>query len=638
MFKPFEIDNLKVKEKELRLNGFSKRQWEGEVFSPDQVRGEIIIPPINPAKLKKINLLIFILILLFFGRVFYLQVVRGDYYYYIAKGRHSRIETLKASRGIFYDRNNKPLVKNIPVFSLNVIPALLPKKEEEYLALTEKIRQFLPSERRNEFSENLKDIPKFAFESIPVLRSLDYQTAILLKIKSAKINGFEVVLDSQRFCEEPFAFSHLLGYLGKISQKELQQNKNYLFNDLIGKSGLEFVYESHLRGQNGQRRIEVGSAGEEEIFYSKPAIAGDNLYLTIDADLQKKLFETLSYYTRQFRGKAGAAVALNPNNGEVLAIVSSPSYDNNAFNKGLSLEEFNKIINNPGQPLIFRAISGEYPSGSIIKPILAAAALAEGIITPQTTIFSSGGISVGQWFFADWKAGGHGSTNVVKALAESVNTFFYYIGGGYKNFSGLGIEKMNQWFNLFGLGSLTGIDLPNEKSGFLPTPEWKKEAKNEIWYPGDTYHLSIGQGDLLVTPLQVANFTAAIANGGILYQPHLIKEISNSETGEKNQIQPKILRTDFIKEENLKPVKEGMRAAVVWGSARGLAGLPVKVAGKTGTAQNPFGPPHAWFTCFAPYEKPEIVLTILIENGGEGGVAALPAARDVLNWWFTKKK
>jgi penicillin-binding protein 2 len=635
MFNYFETDELGAKKENFYLEGFSERRWEGEFLFPEQIQGEITVPPLSSTRFKKINILVMILIFLFFCRIFYLQIIRGDYYFLVAEGKHLRIETIKPSRGIFYDRNNQPLVKNEPVFSFNVIPALLPKESNQYSNLVEKISQFLPLEKRDEFLENLKEVPKFAFESIPILRGLDYQTAVLLKTKLTEIDGFEIALNYQRQSDEPFAFSHLLGYVGKISKEELSRNQDYSFNDLIGKSGLELIYENYLRGKNGQRRIDFSSAGEEEVLYSKPAVPGKNIYLTVDANLQKKLFEVLSYYVRQFGGKAGVGVALNPNNGEVLALTSFPSYNINNFNRGLSSKEFNKIVNNPDHPLIFRAIAAEYPSGSIIKPILAAAALTEGIITPQTTIISSGGIYVGKWFFADWKKGGHGPTNVIKALAESVNTFFYYLGGGYKDFPGLGITKINQWFSLFGLGNLTGIDLPNEKTGFLPTPEWKEKVKKEIWYPGDTYHLSIGQGDLLVTPIQVANFTAAIANGGILYQPHLVREIGDSES--KIKFQPKIIRSNFVPEENLKVVREGMRAAVVWGSARSLANLPIKVAGKTGTAQAPKGKPHAWFTCFAPYEKPEIVLTVLIENGGEGSTAAVPVAKDVLNWWFSKR-
>lgn len=633
-----EIEDFLMNKKRGSLDGYSKRDWEGEILSATPARGEIIAPPISFGKLKILNLLIIFFILLFFGRTFYLQFVRGDYYYYVVEGRHLRIETTKANRGLFYDRNNKVLVKNMPIFSLNVIPAKLPVEQNKYAEIITKVSQFLSVESQDIFLKNLEDIPKFALESIPVLRNLDYSTAMLFKVKFNEIPGFEIVLENRRDYEDSFASAHFLGYLGKISKEELVQNKDYLFNDLIGKSGLELFYEKYLRGQNGQRRIEYSRVkGREEVIYSKPALDGDDLILTVDIELQKKLFQSLSFYTQQFGGRAGSAVALNPQTGEILAIVSFPSYDNNVLSRGLTVKEFNKIINDHRQPLFFRAISGQYPSGSTIKPILAAAALEEKIITPTTTILSAGGISVGQWFFPDWKIGGHGLTNVIKALAQSVNTFFYYIGGGYKDFEGLGLEKMNHWFRLFGLGHLTGIDLPSEQPGFLPTPEWKKKTKNEIWYPGDTYHLSIGQGDILVTPLQVANFTAAIANDGILYQPYLVKEIINSETGEIIKIQPKILNSEFVKKENLKVVKEGMRAAVVWGSAQGIANLPIKVAGKTGTAQNPFGRPHAWFTCFAPYEKPEIVLTVLIENGGEGSAAALPVAKDVLNWWHYNK-
>jgi len=302
------------------------------------------------------------------------------------------------------------------------------------------------------------------------------------------------------------------------------------------------------------------------------------------------------------------------------------------------VEEFNQIYNDRQKPLFFRTIAGGYPSGSIIKPVIATAALEENIITPLTMILSTGGISYGSWFFADWKSGGHGMTNAIKALAESVNTFFYYVGGGYGNFKGLGPERIDKWLERFGIGKITGIDLFGENAGFVPTPQWKQSVHHEPWYPGDTYNLSIGQGDLLVTPLQVANYTSAIANNGTLYQPYLVKKIVQPDNQTISEIVPKILSSHLASSSSLEVVREGMRAAVTSGSARSLADLPIAVAGKTGTAQVEGKSPHAWFTCFAPYDHPQIVLTILVENGVEGSAAAAPVAKEVLNWWAANRK
>ncbi|MDD5222314.1 MAG: penicillin-binding protein 2, partial [Patescibacteria group bacterium] len=521
--------------------------------------------------------------------------------------------------------------KNAPIFSLNVVPAKFDRKNSNETISA--IEQFLSEDQKKELQDNLSQLPIYANESILLLKELNYDQAILIQTILSSNKGIDVELQDQRVYADSLAFSHVLGYVGKVSRDELAQHRDYLFNDLIGKSGLESYYESYLRGQYGQQRIDILPTGEEEISYNKPAINGDNLVLSIDGDLQKKLFESLAAHIRANGNRGGSAVALNPNTGEVLALVSYPSFNSTSLGKGISINEYNNIYQNSHKPLFFRTITGEYPSGSVIKPVVAIGALEEKIITPITTVLSTGGISLGGWFFPDWKAGGHGISNVTKALAESVNTFFYYVGGGYNNFKGLGVDGLDFWMKRFGLGNLTGIDVAGEKSGFVPTQRWKEEQRNEPWYPGDTYHLSIGQGDLLVTPLQVANYTAAIANDGTLYKPYLLKEIIDDGNKTILKISPKILANRLASHENLSVVRDGMRAAVTEGSARSLSTLPIEVAAKTGTAQNEAGAPHAWFTCFAPYQNPQIVITVLVENGVEGGTAAAPVAKDVLNWW-----
>jgi len=319
-------------------------------------------------------------------------------------------------------------------------------------------------------------------------------------------------------------------------------------------------------------------------------------------------------------------------------MISYPSYDNNIFIQGND-SEYQELSQNIDKPFIFRALAGEYPPGSIIKPLLAIAGLSEGIITSKTNIFSSGGIRIGQWFFPDWKEGGHGNTNVVKALAESVNTFFYYLGGGFNDFKGLGQGKIRKYLSTFGLTRKTGIDLPGEKDGFIATPEWKREYKNEPWYIGDTYHLSIGQGDVLVTPLQVTNYTMLLANNGTLFVPHIVKAFRDPVDNTIKNKSLQIVSKDLFNLEDSILVKEGMRAAVTQGSARYLNDSVVEVAGKTGTAQvGGDKPPHAWFIGFAPYDNPKIVLTILIENGGEGSTIAVPAAKEIISFLFAKNK
>jgi penicillin-binding protein 2 len=283
-------------------------------------------------------------------------------------------------------------------------------------------------------------------------------------------------------------------------------------------------------------------------------------------------------------------------------------------------------------------VSGEFPSGSTIKPIFAAGALQEKVITEVTSFLSTGGLRIGEWFFPDWKTGGHGVIDVKKAIANSVNTFFYYIGGGYGDFKGLGVSGLVKYARLFGLGEPTGIDLPGERAGFVPTADWKEQIKKEPWYIGDTYHFAIGQGDVLVTPLQVANYTAAIANGGILYEPHLVSKILGEDNKIIEEIKPVVIRRDFIDTANLKIVRAGMRETVTLGSARSLNALPVSVAGKTGTAQwSTKKSPHAWFIGFAPYDNPQVAIMVLVEEGVEGSTIAVPIAKDILNWYFSNK-
>jgi penicillin-binding protein 2 len=336
--------------------------------------------------------------------------------------------------------------------------------------------------------------------------------------------------------------------------------------------------------------------------------------------------------------QAAAGIAMDPETGEILALVSIPAYNNNFFAQGITSARYNEIIDHPSNPLFNRAIAGEYPPGSVFKPVMATAGLEEGLINERTSFKSVGGIRVGKWFFPDWKAGGHGVTDVRKAIAESVNTFFYYLGGGYNDFTGLGVDKILEYAGRFGLGSETGIDLPAEADGLLPSRAWKKEEIGEGWYIGDTYHLSIGQGFLLTTPIQVANYTSVLANGRTLYRPSLIKEVTDSAGGVVKEFEPEVIRDNFIDKKNIEIVRQGMRQAVTRGSCAKLFDLPVKVAGKTGTAQWANDkPPHSWFTGFAPYENPEIVLTVLVEKGGDSEKISVPAAKEIFKWYFDKK-
>jgi len=356
------------------------------------------------------------------------------------------------------------------------------------------------------------------------------------------------------------------------------------------------------------------------------------LVLNIDSGLQKKIFDALSGTLEAEKIKKGAAVAIDPRDGGVLALVSLPGFDNNLFAGGISSDNYQKLIKDPSKPLFNRAISGKYPPGSTIKPLIAIAALSEGVIDSHTQIESRGGISVGSYFFGDWKA--HGFTDVRKAIAVSSDVFFYTVGGGYGNIEGLGMSKMKKYENLFGMGEFSGIDISEEMKGLIPDEKWKEEIIGERWYVGDSYHAAIGQGFITATPLQIANYVAAIANGGTLYQPRIVSQIKKDD-GQTVNNPAKIIRENLAPSKIIKIVQEGMRMVVTDGTATTLNNLPVPVAGKTGTAQ--FGTEdktHGWFISYAPYENPEIALVILVEGQTENEYNAVPITKEIYEWYF----
>ncbi len=628
-----------------RIDDFSYRlQWTEDAFSPDMGRGETIGKTFDYKRIPYFVAFLFVFLSLLMVRTAYLQVVKGDYYYKMAEGNRIRFERIEAKRGVIYDRNFNPLVRNTANFLLYFVPADLPSDGESLDNIISEVSSILGSPSQSEIKEKLAKIKTTspeAFRPLFIADNIEYEKAILLYLKSSQWPGVVLSNKSRReYNLFAFSLSHILGYTGKINQKELEQfGDEYLPIDYIGKMGIEYFWENELKGLNGRKQIEVDALGKEKkILSEQKGEDGHNLVLSIDVLAQKKLEEIIKEHLEKLKLNKATGIVMNPNNGEILAMVSIPFYNNNIFAHGITKEEYAQLIKNPDYPLFNRAISGEYPSGSTIKPVMAAAALEEGIITEHTSFLSTGGIKIGQWFFPDWRAGGHGTVDVRRAIAQSVNTFFYYIGGGYKDFRGLGIDRIVYYDKLFGLGSQTGIDLAGEANGFVPTPEWKEKVKEERWYIGDTYHVSIGQGDLLVTPLQVANFTSVFANGGKLYRPHLVKLILSSQDKPIAKIDESPVRENFIDSYNIQVVRQGMRQTVTAGSARSLQTVPVPVAGKTGTAQwSSKHKPHAWFTGFAPFDKPQIVITILVEEGGEGSYTAVPIAREFLEWYFGDK-
>ncbi|KKW34914.1 MAG: Penicillin-binding protein 2 [Candidatus Giovannonibacteria bacterium GW2011_GWA2_53_7] len=586
---------------------------------------------------KKIRLFLLVLVLVFvvlFSRLFFLQFSKGSYFKGLAEGNRLRLEQVLPSRGIIFDRHGVPLVENVAFFTLFFESSQIKADPGQKEAVRQRLEKI-----GFEAGAVEEILGRESFLPMPIKENLTYEEALELMIDIKGIEALKIEIDQQRKYQENLGLSHLLGYTSRINpeEKNYYLDLGYQLTEKVGRLGIEEYYQEALRGEPGKKQIEVDSLGREiKVLAEEEAIGGNSLFLSLDAGLQEQVNRTLRKY---LPNRAGAIVALDPNSGKVRAFSSWPPFDNNEFSQGISADSYQSLVANPLKPLFDRAIAGEYPSGSTIKLIMGLAGLEEGLIARETIVYSIGGVWYDKWFFPDWKEGGHGLTNIIKAIAESVNTYFYYLAlEEFEGRQGLGLEKMLSYFSSFGLGQSLGIDINGEKEGFLPTKKWKEEAKGEIWYPGDTLHLAIGQGDILVTPLQVASFTAAIANGGILYQVQLLEKITESASGQTITIGPEALKRSLGKYSNLEIIKEGMRQAVVSGSARGIYGLAEAAAGKTGTAQvggNEL--PHAWFTGFLPYDNPQLVITVLVENGGEGSDMAVPVAREILSWYESNR-
>jgi len=590
----------------------------------------------------KSNLFIFWLILNFIliiisGRVFYLQVIKGNYYQKVAEENRIRTVEVKAPRGLIVDRGGEILASNIPSFDLVVVPSEMsenfPERKKVYSSIAREIEleeQMIESE--------IEKIDKKIRKKYIIKEGINYEKALVLTEKLQKIQGLYLEKTARRKYQDGEIFSSILGYTGKITEGELKQNSDYSLTDYIGKNGLEYVYEKELKGKNGQLRMEVDSNGEikEELGISPP-VSGDKIVLNIDAKIQRKAVEALKKVLEVNDDASGAAfVALDPRDGSVLALASLPGYDNNLFTEGINKKDYDNFFNNPQKPMLNRAVAGEYPPGSVYKPILASIGLEEEVINSNTILNCPGVISRGAWSFRDWKT--HGVTDLNKAIAESCNVFFYAVGGGWGGIEGVGVNKMSKYSKYFGLGSLTGVDLPWESSGTVPSKDWKLQEIGDRWYIGDTYHMSIGQGFLLTTPLQMASAISAIANEGVLYEPRVVKKIVKPD-GRESETSSKVIRENFISSENFRKVKEAMKETVLSGSGRNLSNMENQVAGKTGTAQ--FGgndKTHAWFASFAPFDDPEIVTVVLVEAGGEGHDWAVPVTEQVLRTYFSEEE
>jgi len=624
---PQEILLDKLAQKQAEDLGISERKFE---------------VPLSKNVLRFIYLIFLVLISLLFYRTFQLQVIEGKQLSVLSENNKFIIYQIKASRGVIYDKRMEQLVFNKASFDLVCNKNNLPKEESERVKVLREITEILGRiENFKAISQKIEESPQI---EILISENLSHQELIILETRIKEFPGFQIENNIIRDYKEGEIFAHLIGYTGKIRTSELKENPDfYSIFDYVGRDGLEKSYEETLRKNPGKLQVERDALGnpisEQVIQFPTP---GKNLVLWLDSDLQKKIKETLENKRKEIGAKGAVAIALDPNTGGVLALVSLPSFNNNLFQKGADSEALKNLLEDPFElePLFNRAITGGYLVGSTIKPLIASAALQEQIISPLKKINCQGKIIVEDfwdpekiWEYEDWKT--HGWTDMRKAIAESCNVYFYHTGGGHGDQDGLGPTKIKEYLELFGWGDITGIDLPGEAAGFIPDKAWKEEVLGEGWWDGDTYYLSIGQQYLRITPLEVVTSFLSIANGGKLYQPQIVQKIVDNEKNIIKDFKPKVIQEDFIDSKNLQIVREGMREAVTYGSAvNWLNALPVEVAAKTGTAELGKNLYHNWVTVFAPYKNPQIVLTVMIENIKGEQVAALPVAKEILEWYF----
>ncbi len=598
--------------------------------------------PLLDKTLKGFLLVLFLTMIVLFLKTFQLQILEGENFKALANNNKFIIKSIEAQRGVIYDRNLTQLVFNIPQFDLIYEKETNQSEDSKVLAEVARILEKSYEELKNEIASSTDSL-------VYIVKDLEREKLIILQTKINELTGFKIRKTSTRDYMEGEVFAHLMGYMGKIKRQELEAASGfYSILDYVGRDGLENYYEKVLRKNPGKIKIERDALGNilSEEIKSLPQ-SGKSLVLWLDSDLQRKVKEVLESKLDEIGSKKAAVVALDPKTGGVLSLVSLSSFDNNVFSKSDS-EGIENIFNNPDEPLFNRAISGRYVTGSTIKPLIALAGLEEGLINPDKPINCTGMLEVEDywdpevvWQYKDLRV--HGLTDMRKALAESCNVYFYRLGGGYETQEGLGPTRIKEYLNMLGWGEKTGIDLPGEAAGFVPDKAWKKRVLGQGWWDGDTYHLSIGQGYLQITPIEVAVSFMPIANYGKIFKPQIVNKILDSETGEIiEEISPEIVKQDFLSVDSIEVVRQGMRQAVTGynsphASAMSLGYLPVKAAAKTGTAETSKKDIyHNWTTVFAPYDDPEIIITIMIEDVEGVRAATLPVAYEILNWYFTK--
>lgn len=587
---------------------------------------------------QRLEILTVVLVVIFVAlvsRLGYLQIVKGYEYQKLAEGNRTRQVSVVAPRGDFYDRNGVMLVTSRPGFVVSILPGNTPTSPV-VIAKTAAILGIDAKEIEQKLTRR-----KVAFEPVRLLIDAGQDIVAKIEERRAELPGVVVeVLPVRSYVHNQMGV-HIFGYVSEISEEELVTlgPQGYLSADLIGQSGLERKYDRSLKGVDGGSQIEVDVAGRMvQVLAKKDPVPGQNLVLTLDYRLQKAaedaLDEQLAYLqtkTRYTKAKAGAVVVLNPKNGEVLALASRPAFNPNNFIGGISTKNWKAINDNPFHPMDNRAIAGEYPPGSTFKIVTGTAALELNKVRPEELIFDSGQ----HWLVPKGNAAGEalGWINFHQALSMSDNVYFYEMGNR------LGIDALEKYARMFGLGAYTGIDLPGESDGLVANRKYKEKNYKEDWYLAETFDAAIGQGFQLATPLQMAVLVSEIANGGHRYRPHVVGKIL-SPRGELIKATPieEVGRIE-ISPATLKLIRDGLRGvSEAGGTGAGVfANFPVPVAGKTGTAENPHGDDHGWFVAYGPFDDPRITVVVIIEQGGYGSTSAGPIARKILETAFNLK-
>jgi penicillin-binding protein 2 len=587
-----------------------------------------------------------VLIGILLARFVYLQAVRHDYYQTLAESNRISVVPIVPNRGLILDRNGVVLAHNYSGYTLEITPSKTADLEGTINELA-KLVEIAPKDRKR-FRKLLAE--RRNFETLMIRNRLTDEEVARFAAQQYRFPSVEI--KARLFRDYPFGenTSHLIGYIGRINQtdvEQLEENElaaNYRGSDYIGKTGLEQSYESELHGTTGVEQVEVDSGGRAIRMLSRTSpVSGNTLVLSIDAKLQE-------IAVRAFGNYRGALVAIDPNNGEVLAFVSKPGYDPSLFVDGIDPQNWDELNNSPDTPLNNRALRGQYPPGSTIKPFMALTGLHYNTRSPGHTISDPGYFTLpgSSHQYRDWKKGGHGSVDMFKSIVISCDTYYYGLA------TELGIDHIFDYLSRFGFGKKTGIDLDGETSGLLPSQDWKMKRYKQKWYAGDTVSVGIGQGYNLVTPMQMAAATATLANNGVGYRPHLVKEVRSPRSNENRLIENKPEFDLKIDPAHLELVKSAMAAVTQPGgtASQAAAGAPYRIAGKTGTAQvvgmkqgekydaskiDERHRDHAWFIAFAPAEQPKIALVVLAENGGHGGGTAAPIARKVMDYYLLGK-